>query len=245
MKLKEDLSPVLLLVFHLAVWIYSFLSFLPSVLLSWMSTLDDDDGVRYGSEEDRAKRMKACSEPGCPEGPYRAVRATKRLEATLRPGVQTLDKMFEFAARRFPHRHCLGTREDVFSAASQLGSGLASLGQRQKNNIAIFCETRAEWIVAAQACFMHNFPVVTLYSTLGGPAIAHGLNETQVTHIFTSKELLETRLKAILIEVPRLQHIIVVDDSPSSWPGYPPALASTTWLPFRSGGPAGERFSGS
>lgn len=37
--------------------------------------------------------------------------------------------------------------------------------------------------------------VVTIYSTLGGPAIAHGLNETQVTHIITSKELLETRLK--------------------------------------------------
>lgn len=37
--------------------------------------------------------------------------------------------------------------------------------------------------------------VVTIYSTLGGPAIAHGLNETQVTHIITSRELLETRLK--------------------------------------------------
>lgn len=37
--------------------------------------------------------------------------------------------------------------------------------------------------------------VVTLYSTLGGPAIAHGLNETRVTHVITSRELLETRLK--------------------------------------------------
>lgn len=37
--------------------------------------------------------------------------------------------------------------------------------------------------------------VVTLYSTLGGPAIAHGLNESQVSHIITSRELLETRLK--------------------------------------------------
>lgn len=37
--------------------------------------------------------------------------------------------------------------------------------------------------------------VATFYSTLGGPAIAHGLNETQVTHIITSRELLETRLK--------------------------------------------------
>lgn len=47
--------------------------------------------------------------------------------------------------------------EEVLTAASQLGSGLASLGQRSKNNIAIFCETRAEWIIAAQACFMYNF----------------------------------------------------------------------------------------
>lgn len=47
--------------------------------------------------------------------------------------------------------------KDVFKAACQLGSGLAALGQRPKHNIAIFCETRAEWIIAAQACFMHNF----------------------------------------------------------------------------------------
>ena len=40
------------------------------------------------------------------------------------------------------------------------------------------------------------FPVVvTLYATLGGPAIVHGLNETEVTSIITSKELLQTKLK--------------------------------------------------
>uniref|UniRef100_A0A668AGW2 long-chain-fatty-acid--CoA ligase n=1 Tax=Myripristis murdjan TaxID=586833 RepID=A0A668AGW2_9TELE len=109
--------------------------------------------------------------------------------------------------------------------SSRLGSGLSSLGQRPKNNIAIFCETRAEWIIAAQACFMYNFPLVTLYSTLGGPAIAHGLNEAQVTHIITSRELLETRLKAILREVPRLQHIIVVDNTPTTWLGYPRGIS--------------------
>lgn len=37
--------------------------------------------------------------------------------------------------------------------------------------------------------------VVTLYSTLGGAAIAHGLNETEITHIITSKDLLHSRLK--------------------------------------------------
>lgn len=50
------------------------------------------------------------------------------------------------------------------------------------------------------------FPVVvTLYATLGGPAIVHGLNETEVTNIITSKELLQTKLKvrtSFLITVP-------------------------------------------
>lgn len=44
--------------------------------------------------------------------------------------------------------------------------------------------------------FFHFFyAVVTLYATLGGPAIVHGLNETGVTTIITSKELMQTKLK--------------------------------------------------
>ncbi|XP_076591983.1 long-chain-fatty-acid--CoA ligase 3a [Chaetodon auriga] len=247
MKLKEDLNPILLLLFHLMVWIYTFITFLPSYVLSWVST---QDGGVYYSEEERVKRVKAYSSLKHPEGPYRALSATKRLATSLHPGIDTLDKIFEYAVTRFARRDCLGTREviseederqsdgkvfkklvlgeyhwlsyeEVLTAASQLGSGLASLGQQPKNNIAIFCETRAEWIIAAQACFMYNFRLVTIYSTLGGPAVAHGLNETQVTHIITSRELLETRLKAILMQVPQLQHIILVDNTPPSGRGYP------------------------
>uniref|UniRef100_A0A669BNW0 long-chain-fatty-acid--CoA ligase n=1 Tax=Oreochromis niloticus TaxID=8128 RepID=A0A669BNW0_ORENI len=170
---------------------------------------------------------KARSVLGQPEGPYRAVSSMKKLVTSLHPGVDTLDKMFEYAAMRFPHRDCLGTREviseederqsngkvfkkvflgeyrwlsykDTLTAATHLGSGLAALGQRPKTNIAIFCETRAEWIIAAQACFTYNFPLVTIYSTLGGPAIAHGLNETQVTHIITINSLSARERKAPL-----------------------------------------------
>ncbi|XP_033833156.1 fatty acid CoA ligase Acsl3-like [Periophthalmus magnuspinnatus] len=251
MKLKDELNPVILILFHVIVGLYTVLTFLPSYLLNMLSSSEQ---IHYGSEEDRARRTKAKSVSGRPEGPYRAVSATKRLLTTVHPGVDTLDKMLEYAAEKFPHRDFLGTREviceddekqsngkvfkkvilgqyrwlsyeKVHRLARQFGSGLLALGQQPKNNIAVFCETRAEWMIAAQACFMYNFPLVTLYSTLGGPAIAHGLKEAEVTHIITSRELLETRLKAILIEVPRLQHIIVVDDSPSSWPGYPRGIS--------------------
>lgn len=78
-------------------------------------------------------------------------------------------------------------------------------------------------MITAQACFRRNFPrkyitvwlkyvtlqnvgnaltgdfvfiiVVTFYATLGDEAIAYGLNETGVTHLVTSVELLETKLK--------------------------------------------------
>ncbi|XP_070827273.1 long-chain-fatty-acid--CoA ligase 3a [Chaetodon trifascialis] len=247
MKLKEDLNPMLLLLFHLMVWIYTFVTFLPSYVLGLVSR---QDGVVCNHEEERAKRVKVYSSLKHPEGPYRAFSVSDRLIATPHPGVDTVDKLFEYTVTRFAHRDCLGTREviseederqsdgkvfkklvlgeyhwlsyeEVFTAASQLGSGLVALGQQPKTNIAIFCETRAEWIIAAQACFMYNFPLITIYSTLGGPAIAHGLNETEVTHIITSSELLQTKLKAILMQVPQLQHIILVDNTLPSGSSYP------------------------
>ncbi|KAI1893199.1 hypothetical protein AGOR_G00121240 [Albula goreensis] len=243
MKLKEDINPVLLQVFRSVVWVYSFITFLPWYLLSGPS-----EGV------ERARRVKAVSVSGHPGGPYRAVNSLAHLASTLHPDCDTLDKVFEFAAQRFPQRDCLGTREllseedegqpngkvfkkvilgeylwmsyeEVYQAALWLGSGLAGLGQRPQHNIAIFCETRAEWLISAQACFMYNFPLVTLYSTLGGPAIVHGLNETEVTHIITSKDLLQSRLQDILLELPRLRHIIVVDTKQTTWEGFPRGIS--------------------
>ncbi|CAB1326073.1 unnamed protein product [Coregonus sp. 'balchen'] len=243
MKLKEDMNPLLLQVFRSVVWVYSVITFLPWYLLSGA-----------GANLDRARRVKARSVSGRPAGPYRATNredgSQLKLVSSLHPGVDTLDKVMEHGAARFPERNCLGTREvlseedelqpngkvfkkvilgeyqwmsyeETYQSAVCFGSGLAALGQRPQCNIAIFCETRAEWMIAAQACFIYNFPLVTLYSTLGGAAIAHGLNETEITHIITSKDLLHSRLKAILLEVPRLQHIIVVDSKPTSWPGFP------------------------
>lgn len=120
MKLKEDLNPILLLLFHLMVWIYTFITFLPFHLLSWLS---GPDMLYFGSEEEQAQRMKALSILGCPEGPYRAVSASKRLVTSLHPAVDTLDKMFEYAVLRFPHRDCLGTREVISEEDEQQSNG--------------------------------------------------------------------------------------------------------------------------
>ncbi|XP_034038799.1 long-chain-fatty-acid--CoA ligase 3b [Thalassophryne amazonica] len=239
MKLKEDMNPLLLQVLRSVVWVYSAITFLPWYFISGA-----------GANLERARRVKARSISGNPAGPYRVTNSLDKLVSWLYPGVDTLDKMFEYASRKFPERPCLGMREvlseedelqpngkvfkkvilgdynwlsyeETYQAAKCFGSGLVALGQKPQQNIAIFCETRAEWLMAAQACFMYNFRLVTLYATLGPTAIAHGLNETEVTHIITSKDLLQTRLKAILYDVPRLQFIIVVDSKPTKLPDMP------------------------
>lgn len=50
------------------------------------------------------------------------------------------------------------TFEEMFTRMTQLGSGLLANGQKPRKNILIFAETRAEWMIAAQACFKYNFP---------------------------------------------------------------------------------------
>uniref|UniRef100_A0A8B9HQ13 long-chain-fatty-acid--CoA ligase n=1 Tax=Astyanax mexicanus TaxID=7994 RepID=A0A8B9HQ13_ASTMX len=198
--------------------------------------------------------VRARSVSGHLEGPYRAVDCEEALVRQDFEGVDTLDKLFRHAVAKFKQTPCLGTRsiiskenetqpdgkvfqklvlgeyswksyEEVEHEVELLGSGLAALGQTPKSNIAIYCETRAEWIITAQACFRHNYPLVTLYATLGEEAVAFGLNQCKATHLITSKELLDTKLKVVLAEVPGLKHVIYAGTGSVSAGNYPQSLA--------------------
>ncbi|XP_044147420.1 long-chain-fatty-acid--CoA ligase 3 [Bufo gargarizans] len=239
MHIKEDLNPVLRYVLHFFMWFYGVITFVPWFLLS--GAIERQRG---------AARVKAKPLNEEPCSPFRSVDSFSSLASSLYPDCDTLDKVFKHATKLFNAKGCLGTREvlseedevqpngkvfkkvilgnynwmsyeEAYLVASNFGGGLSALGQKPRSNIAIFCETRAEWMISAQACFMYNFPLVTLYSTLGGPAIAHGLIETEITHIITSKELLQTKLRNILPQVPLLRHIILVDGSSTQQTAYP------------------------
>lgn len=53
--------------------------------------------------------------------------------------------------------------------------------------------------------------VVTLYATLGEEAIAHGINETEVSIVITSHDLLP-KFKNILQLTPRVKTLIYMED---------------------------------
>lgn len=120
MKLKEDLNPLVLLLFQLVVWTYTLITFLPQYLVKWMTSAN---GGFCSSLEERAKRIKAHSVSGSLEGPYRAVNAAKTLVSSMHPGVDTLDKLLEHAVTRFPRRDCLGTREVISEEGEKQADG--------------------------------------------------------------------------------------------------------------------------
>lgn len=100
---------------------------------------------------------------------------------------------------------------EIEKLATSFSRGMKELGLTAKKNVVIFAETRAEWMIAAHACFKQNLTIVTIYSTLGDDAIAHGINETEVDTVITSFELLP-KFKRILQKVPEVKNIVFIED---------------------------------
>lgn len=103
------------------------------------------------------------------------------------------------------------TCSEVNALAASFGRGVRELGNKPKQNIVIFAETRAEWMIAAHGLFKQNIPLVTIYATLGDEAIAHGINETEVDTVITSFDLIP-KFKNILLHTPRVKTLIYMED---------------------------------
>jgi long-chain acyl-CoA synthetase len=56
------------------------------------------------------------------------------------------------------------------------------------------------------------FAVVTLYATLGEEGVAHSVNESQVSIVLTSSELLP-KFQAIFKRLKRVKHLICIDET--------------------------------
>ncbi|RLW02620.1 hypothetical protein DV515_00007068, partial [Chloebia gouldiae] len=206
--------------------------------------------VRSHKKKAMAKRLKAKPISDKPGSPYRSVTHLDSLANINIPGADTLDKLFDHALAKFGKKDCLGTREilseenemqpngkvfkklilgtyrwlsyeEVNEKITRLGNGLTALGLTPKSTVVIFCETRAEWMVVALTCFKYNFPLVTLYATLGEEAVTYGLNECGASYLVTSVELLESKLKTALPQVSCLKHIIYVDKKTINKSEYP------------------------
>ncbi|XP_026314422.1 long-chain-fatty-acid--CoA ligase 4 [Hyposmocoma kahamanoa] len=172
----------------------------------------------------------------------------------VRDGVTTMESMLRAAAARWVNKPCLGTRQllgeedepqpngrifkkfkmgnyewrtytEMEREAKHFGAGLRELGCQPVKNVVMFAETRAEWMIAAHGCFKQSIPVVTIYATLGDDAIAHGINETEVSTVITTHDLLP-KFRKILVKTPKVDTIIYMEDQlkPTDREGFKPGI---------------------
>jgi len=101
--------------------------------------------------------------------------------------------------------------EEADQIVDNVGRGLRVLGVSPGSPVCVFADTRAEWLITAQACFRNSLPLVTLYTNLGESAVEHGINQTEAEVVITSHELLP-KFKKILKETPNVKQIIYFDN---------------------------------
>ncbi|XP_068686442.1 long-chain-fatty-acid--CoA ligase 4-like [Montipora capricornis] len=221
---RSIVENVFLFSLNLAGWLWGVVSFLP-----WYYFV--------GRKQYRPQNKIQARPVGQFSGaPYRCVEHFDSLATTLYDGIFTLDQLFKRAVNLYPYRKCLGTREilkeedeiqpngrvfkkvvcgeyswltyaQVDARAKAFGRGLAVLGQQVKENIVIFSETKADWMISAQGCFAQNFPIVTVYATLGDEALVHAINETEVRFIIADGSLLG-KLSTLTDRLPKLEHVV-------------------------------------
>ncbi|XP_057733322.1 long chain acyl-CoA synthetase 8 [Arachis stenosperma] len=155
-------------------------------------------------------------------------------------GATTMAHLFEQSCKKYTNNQCLGTRKligkdfvtssdgrkfekvhlgeyewetygQVFARVCNFASGILRFGHNIDSRVAIFADTRSEWLISLQGCFRQSITVVTIYATLGEDALIHSLNETQVSTLICDSKKLKM-LDAISSKLPSIQNIIYFED---------------------------------
>ncbi|UJR20379.1 hypothetical protein I4U23_023510 [Adineta vaga] len=195
-------------------------------------TIGRDDRRVALEKKIRAQRI----DPLDSSAAYRAVDVLNKLRTTPDEYVKTLANIPDHTLAHFADKETQGVREildvedeqqpngkifkkfvlgeykfttyrETFNRIEAIGRGLISIGAKPGDKILIYSETRPEWLLSAFGAFRHAMTVVTLYSTLGEDAVKHGINESEVSIIITSCELL-SKLDKTIDHTPRVSHVI-------------------------------------
>jgi len=161
-----------------------------------------------------------------------------------RYNLNTMEKVFSHSVGKFNDRQCLGTREilgeekeaqpdgkvfakynlgqyqwrsyrDFGDQSEKFGRGLREIGVEAKQRVAMYAETRAEWLIAAYGCFQNSMSIVTMYTNLGDDGIRHALEETEVNTVICSWDTHVRLLQILTKEREQLSHVknvVIMED---------------------------------
>ena len=111
----------------------------------------------------------------------------------------TPDGYEEFSSRRF------------FEDIRDFGLGLAGLGVRPGDRVALVCETRPEWLIADLAILTIGAVTVPIYPTLPSNLISYILSDAGVQVVVTSDDNQAAKIREVRADLPNLREAIVID----------------------------------
>jgi long-chain acyl-CoA synthetase len=118
-------------------------------------------------------------------------------------------------------RHRAGAWETISPARAledveSLALGLATLGIRRGDRVAILAETRYEWAIADLAILGLGAVTVPVYTTLTPAQCRFILNDAEVRLAIVSSAGLLEKVRGILPELPALEAIVHIEEMPAS-----------------------------
>ena len=103
------------------------------------------------------------------------------------------------------------TYHEAYLEASNFSRGLkATCHVSSGDKVAIYAETKREWLLACQGCFLQNLTVVTCYASLGEEALLYCLQETGVSVVIADSKLVR-KLLPLASKLPDLRYVILLD----------------------------------
>src|SRR4051812_9945726 len=139
-----------------------------------------------------------------------------------RPKPGTLNQLFFTAVSKFNRPDALqykalGTyrpisHSEVALRVRRAARGLAQLGVRRGERVAILSENRPEWAIADFACLTAGMTDVPIYPTLPADQIAYILKDSGAAAIFVSNKAQAEKIREIRSQLPSLKSVIGFDE---------------------------------
>jgi long-chain acyl-CoA synthetase len=149
-----------------------------------------------------------------------------------------------FASGRYPKPDLIGrcsaagiattSGRDLVERVRDLGLGLAEVGMRRGDRVAIISESRPEWLFADFAILTKGAVTVPIYPTLSVEQVAYILRESEVRLAVASNAAQVGKLQAAVALAPGLATIVCMDPAPAGpGPADVVAMADTAAMGHR------------
>ena len=142
------------------------------------------------------------------------------------PRFETLLDISDYALKTFPERKLFGTKKDgtwTWTTYGEFGKmvermrgGLASLGLKRGDRMAMIANNRVEWAVCAYAAFGIGVAFVPMYEAQSDKDWKFIVDDCEAKVLVVANEKIFAKTQPFLQSIPSLKHIMVLDGGAAS-----------------------------